>query len=139
MKLTLRSLMLAFALFSSLATLANCLVVAYSAQRDALTHSTLEANSPYAAKVASSVGSFLRSAHQQLDYSAHRMAVAFDNPHQLLDETIRLRAQGDEFNALVVTDDIGKVLHTSPKAPRQRHAGVQAGRRKSLPRQTVVS
>ena len=36
----------------------------------------------------------------------------------VLHETIRLRAQGDEFNAVVVTDAIGTVLHSSPKDPQ---------------------
>lgn len=116
--LDLRSLILAFAFLSALATLANCLVVAYGVQRDALIHSTLEANRAYAAKVASSISSFLRAAHQQLEYGAHLMAHDFDNPKWLLHETIRLRAQGDEFNAVVVTDASGKVLHISPKNPK---------------------
>lgn len=117
-RLDLRSLMLAFALFAALATLANSLVVAYGVQRDALISETLEANHAYAAKVASSIGAFLTSAHARLGYSAHLLADDFDKPDRLRDETRRLQAQDGDFNAVVVTDDRGKVLHMHPEDPR---------------------
>lgn len=113
-RLDLRSLMLAFALFSALATLANSLAVAYGVQRDALIHATLEANHAYAAKVASSISAFLQSAHSHLGYSAQQLAEDFDNPRLLHAETRRLQAQDDDFNSVLVADASGKVLHSHP-------------------------
>ncbi|MEE1921783.1 diguanylate cyclase [Pseudomonas sp. 148P] len=113
-RLDLRSLMLAFALFSALATLANSLAVAYGVQRDALIHATLEANHAYAAKVASSIGAFLKSAHSQLGYSALQLAEDFDNPRLLHAEARRLQAQDEDFNNVLIANAGGKVLHTHP-------------------------
>jgi len=113
-RLDLRSLMLAFALFSALATLANSLVVAYGVQRDALIHATLEANHAYAAKVASSIGAFLRSAHSHLGYSALQLARDFDNPHLLHAEAQRLQAQDGDFNNVLIANAAGTVVHTHP-------------------------
>lgn len=114
-RLDLRFLMLAFAIFSALATLANSLVVAYGVQRDALIHATLEANHAYAAKVASSIGAFLKSAHAHLGYSALQLAEDFDNQRLLHAEARRLQAQDEDFNTVVITDAGGKVLHTHPE------------------------
>ncbi|OLS63991.1 sensor domain-containing diguanylate cyclase [Pseudomonas putida] len=113
-RLDLRFLMLAFAIFSALATLANSLAVAYGVQRDALIHATLEANHAYAAKVASSIGAFIKSAHAHLGYSALQLAEDFDNPRLLHTEAKRLQAQDEDFNTVVITDAGGKVLHSHP-------------------------
>ncbi|MDR0277979.1 MAG: sensor domain-containing diguanylate cyclase [Paucimonas sp.] len=113
-RLDLRFLMLAFAIFSALATLANSLVVAYGVQRDALIHATLEANHAYAAKVASSIGAFLASAHAHLDYSAQQLAEDFTSQRLLHAEARRLQEQDEDFNTVVITDADGKVLHTHP-------------------------
>lgn len=112
--LNLRSLMLAFALFSALATLANSLAVAYGVQRDALIHATLEANHAYAAKVASSIGAFIKSAHAHLHYSALQLAEDYTNPHLMHAEAKRLQAQDNAFNTVVITDAGGTVLHSHP-------------------------
>ena len=114
-RLDLRSLMLAFALLSALATLANSLAVAYGVQRDALIHATLEANHAYAAKVASSLGAYLKSAHAHLHYSAQQLAEDYGNPRLMHAETRRLQMQDDEFNTVVITDTNGTVLHTQPE------------------------
>ena len=116
--LDLSRLILLFALLSALATLANSLVVAYGVQRDALINSTLQANHAYAAKVASSIGAFLTSAHSHLGYSAELLAADFNNHLRLRDEARRLQAQDEDFNAVVITDDDGKVLQTYPEDPR---------------------
>ncbi|MCU1735225.1 MULTISPECIES: sensor domain-containing diguanylate cyclase [unclassified Pseudomonas] len=113
--LDLRSLILLLALFSALATLANSLVVAYGVQRDALIQSTLEANRAYAAKVASSIDGFLKSAQSHLDYSGHLLVRDFDNPLLLRAETLRLQAQDEDFDAVVITDDTGRVLQVYPE------------------------
>ncbi|MBM7060255.1 GGDEF domain-containing protein [Pseudomonas sp. UL073] len=110
----LRGLILAFALLAALATLCNSLVVAYTVQRDALIHSTLEANRAYAAKVASSIGEFLRAAQQRLAYSEQIIARDFDNPALLHAEAMRLQAQDADFNAVAITDPNGKVLQAYP-------------------------
>ncbi len=66
----LRGLILILVFMAVIATLCNSAWVAYGVQRDALVHSALEANQAYTAKVASSIGQFLDSAHNRLSYSS---------------------------------------------------------------------
>ena len=80
MPVSLRGLILFVVLASVMATLCNSLVVAYRVQRDALTHAVLESNSAYAAKVASSIGEFLRATHNNLNYSARVLGEHWDDP-----------------------------------------------------------
>lgn len=106
----LRGLILCIVLASVLATLCNSLVVAYRVQRDALIHSTLESNAAYAAKVASSIGEFLRAAHNNLNYSAKILGKHWDDPQVLHEEALRLEAQDQYFNSVEILDANGKVL-----------------------------
>ncbi|MDF3931172.1 GGDEF domain-containing protein [Pseudomonas citronellolis] len=112
----LRGLVLIIVLLSVLATFCNSLLVAYRVQRDALIHSTLEANAAYAAKVASSIGEFLRSAHKRLAYSASRLGQRWDDPRVLREEAVRLQAQDADFNSIAIVDATGKVLQAYPDA-----------------------
>lgn len=110
----LRGLIFFLVLLSVLATLANGLIIAYRIQRDALVHSTLEANSAYAAKLASSINAFLVSAQSRLKYSADILSARWDEPPALLAEAMRLQAQDADFNSIVIVDDKGKVLQAYP-------------------------
>ncbi|MDA8485465.1 sensor domain-containing diguanylate cyclase [Pseudomonas resinovorans] len=116
--LDLRGLILFFVVLSVLATLCNSLIVAYRVQRDALIHSALEANSAYAAKVASSMGVFLDSTHSRLKYSAEILAAHWDDPLVLMAESSRLRTQDSDFNSIAILDASGKVLQASSPALR---------------------
>ena len=115
--LGLRGLTLIFVLLAVLATLAICLIVAYSVQRDALIGSTLESNRVYASKVASSIGEFLRSTQDRLQFSSQRVASHFDEPAVLKDEVIRLQAQDAELDVVMILDRQGKVMAMNPEVP----------------------
>ncbi|MDP9654776.1 UNVERIFIED_ORG: diguanylate cyclase (GGDEF)-like protein [Pseudomonas putida] len=110
----LRGLILFFVLLSVLATLCNSLYVAYRVQRQSLIHTTLEANAAYAAKVASSIGEFLNSAHSRLNYSATTLGQHWNDPEVLRKEAIRLQAQDADFNSIAIVDAAGKVLQAYP-------------------------
>lgn len=114
--LTLRVLILAFVLLAALATLANSLFVAYTVQRSALIHTTLEANRAYAAKVASSINEFIHSAQRNLAYSSAILASRLDDRSLLQAEAIRLQAQDTYFNSIAIVDAQGKVLQAYPDA-----------------------
>lgn len=110
----LRGLILFFVLISVFATLCNSLVVSYRVQRDALVHSALEANAAYAAKVASSIGEFLRSAQRRLKYSAAVLPRHWNDPDALRAEALRLQAQDDDFNSIAIVNANGVVLYAFP-------------------------
>lgn len=112
--LTLRALILVFVLLAALATLGNSLVVAYTVQRTALIHSTLEANRAYAAKMASSISEFLGSAQRNLAYSSRILAKHIHEPPVLQAEAVRLQSQDTFFNSIIVVDASGKVLQAYP-------------------------
>lgn len=114
----LRALILFFVLLSVLATLCNSLIVAYRVQRDALIHLTLESNSAYAAKVASSIGAFVQSAQGRMKYSAGVLATHWDEPQVLRAEAHRLQQQDADLNAIAIIDANGTVLQTAPEALR---------------------
>jgi len=113
--LDLRVLILFFVLLSVLATLSNSLIVAYRVQREALIHLTLESNSAYAAKVASSIGAFLQSAQGRMRYSAGVLAAHWDEPEALQAEANRLQQQDADLNAITIADASGRVLQTAPE------------------------
>ncbi|MCP8466996.1 sensor domain-containing diguanylate cyclase [Pseudomonas sp. ZM23] len=113
---TLRGMLLVFVLLTTLATLCNSLFVAYQVQRDALIHSAREANSAYAAKVASSIGEFLNSAHRHLSYSTAILSRHMNDPQVIRAEAVRLQAQDAYFNSIAIVDATGKVLQAYPDA-----------------------
>ncbi|MFK8328641.1 sensor domain-containing diguanylate cyclase [Pseudomonas sp. BJa5] len=110
----LRGLIFFVVVLSVVATLANGLIVAYRIQRDALIHSTLQANGAYAAKVALSIGDFLNAAQSRLKYSADSLSSRWDDPAALRAETLRLQRQDSDFNSIVIVDTQGKVLEAYP-------------------------
>ncbi|QRY77855.1 GGDEF domain-containing protein [Pseudomonas sp. PDNC002] len=112
--LTLRVLILVFVLLAALATLGNSLFVAYTVQRSALIHTTLEANRAYAAKVASSIEEFIHSAQRNLAFSSGILATHLDDPTVLHAEAMRLQAQDTYFNSIAIVDAQGKVLQAYP-------------------------
>lgn len=111
----LRGLILVFVLLSVVATLCNSLYVAYRVQREALIHSTLEANGAYAAKVASSIAEFLGAAHQHLSYSASVLADHWAEPEVMRREAMRLQAQDTDFNSVTILNADGQVLQAYPQ------------------------
>ena len=89
--------------------------MAYGVQRDALVHSALQANQAYTSKVASSIGQFLSSAHGRLSYSSQLLSHDFYNRQLLKEEAMRLQAEDNAFNAVLIVDANGKAVQIYPE------------------------
>lgn len=113
MRINLRGLVLALTVLSAIAATANALYASYLVQRDQLIANTLESNRVYAAKLAESTTYFLKSAQQQLAYSARHLASQVDAPDVLAGEVARLREQANDFNSVGVISADGIILATS--------------------------
>ena len=111
----LRKLILALALLGAFIPFAKTLHASYQVQRQQLLDSTLESNLAYATKLAKSTDDFVQSAQLQLDYTAQLLVGQMDDPAKLDKEAARLRLMSKSFNSIVIFDDAGKVLATSPE------------------------
>ncbi|SEI45736.1 sensor domain-containing diguanylate cyclase [Achromobacter sp. NFACC18-2] len=113
MQINLRGLVLALTVFSAIAATANALYASYLVQREQLIQNTLESNRVYAVKLAESAGGFLRSAQQQLAYSARHMPELIGSPDRLAAEVMRVQQQTDSFNSVGVVSADGTILATT--------------------------
>ncbi|TRM53463.1 GGDEF domain-containing protein [Achromobacter sp. LC458] len=113
MRINLRGLVLALTVLSAIAATANALYASYLVQRDQLITNTLESNRVYAAKLAESTTNFLKSAQQQLAYSARHLATQVDSPDVLAAEVARLQEQANDFNSVGVISADGTLLATT--------------------------
>lgn len=113
MRINLRGLVLALTVLSAIAATANALYASYLVQRDQLISNTLESNRVYAAKLAESTTNFLKSAQQQLAYSARHLATQVDAPDVLAAEVARLQEQANDFNSVGVIGADGTILATT--------------------------
>ena len=113
-KLNLRQLILLLTVSTALLILANTFYTSYQTQRELLLAQTLEANQAYAAKMASSIDSFLSSAQQQLAFAAQDVLLADNDSQKLKHVTDRLKQQTDSFNSVLVVNPQGKVLAATP-------------------------
>lgn len=113
MRINLRGLVLALTVLSAIAATANALYASYLVQRDQLIANTLESNRVYAAKLAESTSHFLKSAQQQLAYSARHLASQVNAPAVLAAEVARLREQANDFNSVGVISADGVILATT--------------------------
>ncbi|WP_339473658.1 sensor domain-containing diguanylate cyclase [Pseudomonas fluorescens] len=114
-RINLRRLILLLALLSAMTFQSNTFYASYGVQHQLLIDNTLESNRVYSKKLADSIDDFLKSAQQQLAYSAIDLAKNFTNPTALIMEANRLRLQTDSFNSVVFVDMNGKVLAASPE------------------------
>ena len=111
--LNLRFLILLLAFSAALSTLVGSFYSTYQVQKEQLTSYTLKSNLAYAQKLASATDNFLKSALQQLEYSAKIIEQSPNNSKLLNDEAIRLNHQTDSFNSVVINLH-GVVAATSP-------------------------
>lgn len=123
----LRRLILLFVLLSVISTLGNALYIAYSVQRAALVRMTLESNEAYAAKVASSIDEFLRSADSHLAYSAGVLASGWSDSVVLAQEAERLREQDSDFTSVTIVDAAGARVQEYPEGVDKADAGPFTG------------
>ncbi|MEL0655480.1 sensor domain-containing diguanylate cyclase [Pseudoalteromonas issachenkonii] len=105
-------MLLAFS--AALSTLVGSFYSTYQVQKEQLTSYTLKSNLAYAQKLASTTDNFLKSAFQQLEYSAKIIEQSPNNSQLLNDEAIRLNLQTDSFNSVVINLH-GVVAATSPR------------------------
>ncbi len=117
-RVDLRRLIMLLAILSGVIALGISFYASYQVQRQSLIDNTLEANRPYAAKLADSTERFFQAAQQQLAYSATVISRDVDDKQAVLDEAVRLDLQTDSFNAVVITSAQGIVLATSPDTGR---------------------
>lgn len=108
-------LILALTIASALIPFINTFYAGYLVQRQQLIDTTLEGHHAYATKLAKSTDDFLRSALQQLGYSAQLMGSHMQSPEFLANEAQRLRLQTKSFNSVTIIDPTGYVLATSPE------------------------
>ena len=114
LRIDLRRLILVLAVLSALGTLANGLYAAYRVQRQVLIDHSLQTSRAYSAKVASGIDEFLRSAQQQLAYSAGILGRRFGDQEVMKAEVLRLQQQDRGFNAVGIADAAGRVLAATP-------------------------
>ena len=114
LKIDLRSLILALAVISVMATLSNSFYATYEAQRALLISNTLDANRVYAAKLAEMTNTMLQSSQSQLAYSATLLAPAMKDDSTLLSEMQRLQQQTATFNSVAVVNADAVVVAVYP-------------------------
>jgi diguanylate cyclase (GGDEF)-like protein len=114
-RLNLGSLILALALLSTVVALANTLLASYRVQRDQLVSSTLEANRVYANKLAETTQNFVLSSQQQLAYAAMLLGRNGMDDRRAQDEASRLQLQTNSFNSVLIVNQTGLVMATSPQ------------------------
>lgn len=110
----LRTLILLFALFSAVVTLANNFWVTYSVQREALVQDALEDNASYARRISVGVEQLLGADMSRLAYSAGRVATHPTDRAAWTDEVQRLLAQDDNFNSVLMASASGDVMVAEP-------------------------
>jgi diguanylate cyclase (GGDEF)-like protein len=110
----LRRLILDVVVLTALVMLATAFHASYSVQRQMLIDAALEANLSYSSKLAEGAEGFLDSAQQQLAHSAKILGSRFHERGVLNEESERLHAQTDSFNAVGVTDAAGIIRATAP-------------------------
>ncbi|MFP2770413.1 sensor domain-containing diguanylate cyclase [Oceanisphaera sp. KMM 10153] len=101
-------------MFSVLITLGNSFYATYKVQRDLLIGNTLEANRVYAAKLAEMTDVFLKSAQDQLAYSAGQLGSKMADDTALMSEAQRLHRQTNSFNSVVIVNKDAVIVATSP-------------------------
>ncbi|WP_232818286.1 sensor domain-containing diguanylate cyclase [Zobellella maritima] len=114
LRLDLRRLILILTIVSVLITLLNSVYATYQVQRELLINNTLEANRVYAAKLAETTDTFLKTAQSQLKYSASLLATKMDDEPALLEETRRLHRQTNSFNSVIIVNADAMIVATSP-------------------------
>ncbi|MDM5072189.1 sensor domain-containing diguanylate cyclase [Aeromonas bestiarum] len=141
LKIDLRSLILALAVISVMATLSNSFYATYEAQRALLISNTLDANRVYAAKLAEMTNTMLQSSQSQLAYSATLLAPAMKDDSTLLSEMQRLQQQTATFNSVAVVNADAVVVAVYPDTLQVKGARLtsQSAKLSITTRQPVIT
>ncbi|MDH1146251.1 PDC sensor domain-containing protein [Pseudomonas mosselii] len=114
-RLNLRIVLLAFAMFSAVATLANTFWVMFNIQKQELVESALDGNRAYATRIADALEGVLSSDLDRLKYSSTVVSTTFSNRQLLAVEARRLLEQDNSFNSVLVTDAAGIIVASAPE------------------------
>jgi diguanylate cyclase (GGDEF)-like protein len=113
-RIGLSVLIVSLSALTALGMLAGSFYASYDVQRRLLIENALDSNHAYATKLAVSTEAYLRSALQQLNFSARLQGRSFDDQQILQDEAERLLRQTTSFNSVAVVDRAGVVRATAP-------------------------
>lgn len=114
-RLNLRIVLLVFAMFSAVATLANTFWVMFNIQKQELVERALDGNRAYATRIADALEGVLSSDLDRLKYSSTVVSTTFSNRQLLAVEARRLLEQDNSFNSVLVTDAAGIIVASAPE------------------------
>ncbi|PWW10826.1 sensor domain-containing diguanylate cyclase [Mangrovibacter plantisponsor] len=97
----------------------------YFYQKANIEHTILENNNAYARKLAETADRVIGISQQELAYSASKIH-SFSDYQTMVDEADRLRLQSGFFNSVIVVNDHGIILATSPESLNLRGIGLQS-------------
>lgn len=112
--LNLKNLIIILAFFVAFITLTNGFYANYQVQRNQLIKHSLETNHSYAQKLAAATDNFINAAHQQLAYTAKIIEKDLNNQVLLTAEAERLNLQTASFNSVMIVNNEGVALISSP-------------------------
>ncbi|WP_252091679.1 sensor domain-containing diguanylate cyclase [Pseudomonas sp. MWU13-3659] len=115
-RLNLRTLLLAFALTSAIATLANTFWVMFTTQKAELVENALQTNEAYASRIATGVEEVLRSDLDRLQFVSSSISQAFTDQPTLQKEAHRLLRQDTSFNSVLISNAEGKIIASAPSS-----------------------
>lgn len=97
----------------------------YFYQKANIEHTILENNNAYARKLAETADRVIGISQQELAYSASKIH-SLNDYQTMVDEADRLRLQSGFFNSVIVVNDRGIILATSPESLNLRGIGLQS-------------
>ena len=110
----LKYLIMGVVIVGFILTMSSNLWSAYRMTTQSLTENTLETNRVYAQKLATTANRYIEETITTLAFSANYVKDYMDDEKVLAVESERLRTQNNMFNSVVVADENGLVIGTSP-------------------------
>lgn len=110
----LKYLIMGVVIVGFILTMSSNLWSAYRMTTQSLTDNTLETNRVYAQKLASTADRYIEETITTLAFSANYLKDYMDDEKVLASESERLRTQNNMFNSVIVADEKGLVIGTSP-------------------------
>ena len=112
--LNLKNLIILLAFSVAFITLTNGFYANYRVQKSQLIKHSLDTNHSYAQKLAAATDNFIAAAHQQLAFAARIIEKNLDNQALIMREAERIHLQTPSFNSVVIVNNQGVALATSP-------------------------
>lgn len=121
-KVSLFTVLIAFAVLSVAIGFFNALYAGYQVQRAQVVKNSLAANLAYAEKLAEFINLYIDAVHQQLKTSARRLSDAGATTRALSAELTRVAAQAQGVSAVLLADAGGTIVARSDQIPAQLSA-----------------